>query len=206
MVWLSFVQMHHVYRCYPSEISRAAKKRSPKIKLGEGWGLLGSQVTGLSWGKAGQEPRGGTEAAWGSIVCWLAPLDCSAAFFTLQGSTHGICALNEQSHGNTPTDPAQASPMEAVPTLRFPFPRCVKVPTEAKCAGCRGKDSKVWGWGTRILGSILKFNKCEINSFTSDVISVLWPRFISYFIHLLRAVVIRILKKKPEISLILKKI
>lgn len=93
MVWLSFIQMHHVSRYHPSEISRAVKKCPPKIKLVEGWGLLGSQVTGLSGEKAGknsrQEPGGGSEAAWRSMACWLASLDCSAAFFILQGSTHG---------------------------------------------------------------------------------------------------------------------
>lgn len=92
MVWLSFTQMHHVYRCYPCEISGAAKKRSPKIKRGEWWGLLGSQVTGLSGGKAGQELKAGTWGRnWGSmeehcvLACFLGLLSC---LFYLQGSTH----------------------------------------------------------------------------------------------------------------------
>lgn len=128
----------------------------------EGW-------AGTRGRNLGEELRQHGGALCAGLLPWIAQLP----FLYYKVAPTVICTLNEQSHGNTPTDPAQASPMEAVPTLRFPFPRCVKVPTEAKCAGCRGKDSKAWGWGTRILGSILKFNKCEINSFTGDVISVL---------------------------------
>lgn len=138
--------MHRVSRCYLSEISRAAKKRSPKIT----WGRMGfTWFTGYrtfwreGWaGTQGRNPGEELMQCGGALRAGLLPWIAQLPFLYCKVAPTVVCTLNEQSRKHSHRTCTEQSD-GAVPVLRFPFPRCVKVPTEAKCAGCRVKDPRV---------------------------------------------------------------
>lgn len=88
-----------------------------------------------------QEPRGGPMQRGGALRAGLLPWIAQLPFLYCKVAPTVVCTLNEQSRKHSHRTCTEQSD-GAVPVLRFPFPRCVKVPTEAKCAGCRVKDPR----------------------------------------------------------------
>lgn len=140
MVWLYFIQMHRVSRCYPSEIPPCCEETFTKNKT---WGRMGfTWFTGYRtfWREGWQELKAGTRGRkWGSMEehCVLACfLDCSAAFFILQGSTHSDLHTQWAITETLPQTLHRAIRWSSS-RVEVSFYQVWQGSNEAKCAGCR---------------------------------------------------------------------